>query len=84
MHVGTGFDFYAFLGICLVLPLRSKMRNQEDYMGCNGVLLTAMYLVLILYLTLGKMNCFYRSSEKRLPILILFQFFFLIFFITFS
>jgi len=50
---GFATAVFAFEGICLVLPLRSKMRNQEDYMGCNGVLLTAMYLVLILYLTLG-------------------------------
>jgi len=50
---GFATAVFAFEGICLVLPLRSKMRNQEDYMGCNGVLLTSMYLVLILYECLG-------------------------------
>jgi len=44
---------FAFEGICMILPLRSKMRRQEDYMGCNGVLMTSMYLVLILYECLG-------------------------------
>ena len=38
----------------MILPLRSKMRRQEDYMGCNGVLMTSMYLVLILYECLGN------------------------------
>ena len=46
---------FLVVGICLVLPLRNKMRKQEDYMGCNGVLMTSMYLVLILYLCLGKL-----------------------------
>jgi len=50
---GFSTAVFAFEGICLVLPLRNKMRKQEDYMGCNGVLMTSMYLVLILYLCLG-------------------------------
>lgn len=50
---GFATAVFAFEGICLILPLRNKMRNPADYMGCNGVLLTSMYLVLLLYLCLG-------------------------------
>lgn len=50
---GFATAVFAFEGICLILPLRNKMRHKEDYMGCNGVLMTSMYLVLILYECLG-------------------------------
>jgi len=50
---GFATAVFAFEGICLVLPLRNKMRNRDEYMGCNGVLMTSMYLVLLLYECLG-------------------------------
>jgi len=50
---GFATAVFAFEGICLILPLRNKMRRKEEFMGCNGVLMTSMYLILILYLALG-------------------------------
>ncbi|CAF1028316.1 unnamed protein product [Adineta steineri] len=44
---------YVFEGIALVLPIRQKMKEPEAYGGWNGVLNTGIYLVTILYFSVG-------------------------------
>jgi proton-coupled amino acid transporter len=36
-----------------VLPIENKMKHPDDFPGCNGVLSTGVYLVIILYIAVG-------------------------------
>lgn len=48
-----GSAVYAFEGIGLVLPLENKMRTPKAFGGFNGVLNTAMMIVVCLYAAFG-------------------------------
>lgn len=48
-----GSAIYAFEGIGLVLPLENKMKTPQNFGGFNGVLNTAMMLVVLLYAAVG-------------------------------
>ena len=44
---------FAFEGIIPLLHLKAQMRRQKALFGCNGVLLTTFYLIVICYFTMG-------------------------------
>ncbi|XP_064098734.1 uncharacterized protein LOC135209930 [Macrobrachium nipponense] len=48
-----GSAIYAFEGIGLVLPLENKMKTPQNFGGFNGVLNTAMMIVVFLYAAVG-------------------------------
>lgn len=44
---------FAMEGIGVVMPLENKMKNPQQFLGCPGVLYSAMSFVVIFYAIIG-------------------------------
>ncbi|XP_045534024.1 proton-coupled amino acid transporter-like protein pathetic [Papilio machaon] len=71
--VGDGARFPVFLstvifameGMGVVMPVENSMKKPQHFLGCRGVLVIAMTLIMILYTTLGLFGYFRYGDALR-------------------
>ncbi|CAH2062921.1 unnamed protein product, partial [Iphiclides podalirius] len=56
---------FAMEGMGVVMPVENAMKKPEHFLGCRGVLVIAMTLIMLLYTTLGLFGYFRYGDSLR-------------------